>query len=163
MVAQNPATATLRAPVPTSFYTSNPQQPLEYDFKQSIGNTHIYNYVPMVAPAPSNFIHQQQSQTAPPPQPQGPATNQNPGLHPQALTTAPNNNPNGVPSQHAAGMTALPILVHPQPNGQIQYLFAAPALQQQAQQQQQQQQQQHSVAGANAYPITADGQYVQVN
>ena len=154
MVSSNPGAGAMRPPVPSSFYSPGPQPSMEYDFKQQISGTHIYNYVPLVQPNPSNFIHQQQ-QAAPQQPTQG--QNQNPGLHHQSLGTVTSSNPNPVSSQHGAGIS-LPILVHQQPIGQIQYLFPAQALQQQVSQQAQQ----HAPTGGSPYPITPDGQYVQV-
>jgi hypothetical protein len=148
MIASNPGTASLRPPSGTSFYTQSQQPPVDYDYKQQAGGAHIYNYVPMIPPPTSNFIHhhhqQQQQQTQslhPPQQPPPPPTGAAAG-------------PNQVPSQHGAGMP-MPILVHQQPTGQIQYIFPAHALQQQ--------QQQQPPPSTNPYSLTPDGQYVQVN
>jgi len=135
MVTSNPGAASLRPPTAT-FYTQPQQPPLDYDYKQQAGGAHIYNYLSMVPPATSNFIHQQQQQTQ--------------QLHPQPPTSAAG--PNQGPSQHGAGIP-MPILVQ-QPSGQIQYIFPTHALQQQQQQQ---------PPLTNPYPLTPDGQYVQVN
>ncbi|CAF1101605.1 unnamed protein product [Adineta steineri] len=143
MIASNPGTGSLRTPTSTSFYTQSQPQIVDYDYKQQAGGAHMYNYVPMIPPSASNFIHQQQQQ-------------QTQSLHPQQPTTSATAGPNQVPSQHGAGIP-LPILVHQQPTGQIQYIFPAHALQQQQQQQQQPQPQ-----TANPYPLTPDGQYVQL-
>ena len=133
MVASNSGTASLRPPVPNAFYTQPQQQSVDYDFKQQPSGAHIYNYVPMISQTPSNFIHQQPQH-----------------LHPQAPPTAAGSNQ--VSSQHGTSIP-LPILVHQQPTGQIQYLFPAHALQQQ---------QQPPPPPTNSYSITPDGQYVQV-
>jgi len=138
MIASNSGTASLRPPAGTSFYTQSQQPPVDYDYKQQGGGAHIYNYVPMIPPPTSNFIHhhhQQQQQQQPP-----------------TTTTAAAAGPNQVPSQHGAGMP-MPILVHQQPTGQIQYIFPAHALQQQ----------QQPPPSTNPYSLTPDGQYVQVN
>lgn len=144
MIGSNPGTTQIRPPAPASFYTQPQQPPVEYDYKQQTGGTHIYNYVPMIPSTTSNFIHQQQ---------------QTQQLHPQQTsqaaatsTTAGATGSNQVPSQHGPGIP-LPILVHQQPTGQIQYLFPAHPLQQQPQ----------TPTPTNPYTLTPDGQYVQVN
>jgi hypothetical protein len=125
----------LRPPTGTSFYTQPQQPPLDYDYKQQAAGAHIYNYVSMIPPTASNFIHHQQQQQTQP-------------LHPQPTGTT---GPNQVPSQHGTSIP-MPILVQ-QPTGQIQYLFHPHALQQQ----------QQPPPSANPYSLTPDGQYVQVN
>jgi hypothetical protein len=139
MITSNPQTASLRPPTATSFYTQPQQPPVDYDYRQQAGGAHIYNYLSMVPPTPSSFIHQQQ---------------QTQQLHPQPPQSTSAAGPNQVPTQHGAGIP-LPILVQ-QPSGQIQYIFPAHALQQQQQQQQQ-------PPPSNPYPLTPDGQYVSVN
>lgn len=138
MIPSNPTAASLRTPTATSFY--NPAQPpsVDYDYKQPTGGAPFYNYVSMIPPGASNFIHQQQLHPQVPPQ--------------SASATASN----PIPSQHGAGIP-LPILVH-QPTGQIQYIFSTHALQQQ-----QQQQAQQPPPPNNPYPLTPDGQFVPVN
>jgi hypothetical protein len=140
MVTSNPGTTSLRPPTTNSFYTQPQQQSIDYDFKQQAGGAHIYNYVPMIPPTTSNFTHQQQ---------------QTQQMHPQAPPPTTAAGQNQVPSQHGAGMQ-MPILVHQQPTGQIQYLFPAHTLQQQ------QQQQQPPPSATNSYSLTPDGQYIQV-
>jgi hypothetical protein len=138
MITSNPPTASLRPPTATSFYTQPQQPPVDYDYKQQTGGAHIYNYVSMVPPGTSNFIHQQQQQQS---------------LHPQPPQPTSATGSNQIPSQHGAGIP-LPILVQ-QPSGQIQYIFPTHALQQQ--------QQQQPPPPTNPYPLTPDGQYVSVN
>lgn len=139
MIPSNPTAASLRPPTATSFYNPSQPPPVDYDYKQPTGGAPFYNYVSMLPPGASNFIHQQQLHAqAPPPQ--------------SASATASNS----IPSQHGAGIP-LPILVH-QPSGQIQYIFPTHALQQQ-----QQQAQQPPPPPNNPYPLTSDGQYVSVN
>ena len=153
MVAANPGGPSIRAPVAASFYAQSPQPPqqqsVDYDYKQQIGGPHIYNYVPMITQTGPNFIHHQQQQQPPTAQQQ----QQVQALHSQSMPTGTTSNPNQVPSQHGANMQ-MPILVHQQPTGQIQYLFPAQALQHQ---------QQHGPSNPNSYSMTADGQYLQVN
>jgi hypothetical protein len=140
MVTSNPATASLRPPTAPSFYTQPQQSPVDYDYKQQPGGAHIYNYLSMIPPTTSSFIHQQQQQTQ--------------QLHPQPPQQhTSGTGPNQVPSQHGAGIP-MPILVQ-QPSGQLQYIFPAHALQQQ--------QQQQPPPQTNPYPLTPDGQYVPVN
>lgn len=134
MIATNPGTTSLRPPTATPFYTQPQQPPVDYDYKQQTSGAHIYNYLSMVPPTTSNFIHQQQQQQQ---------------LHSQPTSVV---GPNQVPSQHGAGMP-LPILVQ-QPSGQIQYIFPAHALQQQ---------QQQPPPPSNPYPLSPEGQYVPVN
>ena len=140
MIPSNPPTASLRPPTATSFYTPAQPPPVDYDYKQATGAAPFYNYVSMIPPGTSNFLHQQQIHPQPPPQ-SASATSSNP-----------------IPAQHGAGIP-LPVLVH-QPTGQIQYIFPTHALQQQ---QQQQQQQQPPPPPTNSYPLTPEGQYVPVN
>ncbi|CAF0880640.1 unnamed protein product [Rotaria sordida] len=137
MLGSNPGTTSLRQPAATSFYTQPQHPPVDYDYKQQASGAHIYNYVPMIPSATSSFIHSQQQQTQ--------------QLHPQPPTTATTAASNQVPSQHGAGIP-LPILVHQQPTGQIQYLFPAHPLQQQPQ----------PPPPTNPYSLTPDGQYVQL-
>ncbi|CAF2309060.1 unnamed protein product [Rotaria sp. Silwood2] len=138
MVGSNPSTTPLRPQATTSFYTQPQQPPVDYDYKQQASGAHIYNYVPMISSATSTFIHPQQQQTQ--------------QLHPQPPTaTGATAAPNQVPSQHGGGIP-LPILVHQQPTGQIQYLFPAHPLQQQPQ----------PPPPTNPYSLTPDGQYVQL-
>ena len=132
----------MRPPAAASFYAQPQQLPVDYDYKQQSSGAYINNYVPMMSSIASNFVHhhhQQQQQ----PQPQQ--------LHPPPPPTTPQGGPNQVQSQHGAGIP-LPILVHQQPSGQIQYLFPAHPLHQQLQ-----------PPPPNAYPLTPDPQYVQVN
>ncbi|CAF3349647.1 unnamed protein product [Rotaria sp. Silwood1] len=138
MIGSNPGTTSLRPPAATSFYTQPQQSHVDYDYKQQASGAHIYNYVPMIPSATSNFIHPQQQQ-------------QTQQLHPQPPPTAATAASNQVPSQHGTGIP-LPILVHQQPTGQIQYLFPAHPLQQQPQPPPQ----------TNPYSLTPDGQYVQL-
>ena len=139
MITSNPGVTGLRQPTGTSFYTQQQQQStLDYDYKQQAGGAHLYNYLSMVPPTTSNFIHQQQTQQ----------------LHSQQPQQTSATGPNQVPSQHGAGIP-MPIIVQ-QPTGQLQYLFPAHALQQQQQQQQPPQ-------PSNPYPLTPEGQYVPVN
>jgi hypothetical protein len=138
MVGSNPGAAPLRPPTATSFYSQPQQSSVDFDYKQQTSGAHIYNYVPMMSSTGSSFIHQQQAQQ----------------LHPQPppATASGTSGPNQLPSQHGAGIP-LPILVHQQPTGQIQYLFPAHPLQQQ---------QQQPPPPTNPYSITPDGQYVQL-
>ncbi|CAF1564356.1 unnamed protein product [Rotaria magnacalcarata] len=147
MIGSNPGVASLRQPATTSFYTQTQQPPLDYDYKQQASGAHIYNYVPMIPSATSSFIHHQQQQQQ---------TQQLHAQPPPTGVTAGAAGPNQVPSQHGAGIP-LPILVHQQPTGQIQYLFPAHPLQQQ-----QQQQPSQIPPQTNSYSITPDGQYVQL-
>ena len=144
MIASNPGTTSLRPANATTFYTQPQQPPVDYDYKQQAGGAHIYNYMSMIPPGTSNFIHQQ------------PQQQQQPALHPQQQPPPPQptsaTGSNQIPSQHVP----LPILVQ-QPGGQLQYIFPAHALPPQ------QQQQQQPPPPTNAYPLTPDGQYVPVN
>jgi len=154
MVTSNTNAGPIRVPLQTPFYPQGQQAPIDYDYKQQLAGAHIYNYVSMIPQPASNYIHQQ-SQQQQQQQQQQQAQAQVAGQT-QGLTPVTTNNPNSVPSQHGTSIQ-LPILLHQQPTGQIQYLFPAQALQQQ-----QQAQQAPQPSSANPYPLTPDGQYVQV-